>query len=347
MSRRVSEPAVSLWLDGATDATIADRDAMSGILSGSLTGVGPELSAEPRISVQALRALGDDEVRARRALALAATLRLAGRLAGRLRAAHEASGGCDGLVQVQVPAHVAKSPPDAIALGLRIRQATGAANVAVGLPFDAAALTAAEELVARGVSVAIGPIFTAEEYATAARRYLEGLERRHDDGQSLANIAALTWTPIGVLDAYFGSSAHAGTMPGLAPGMGGALGQLVYSERFRSFSGRAWRRLQHAGAWPMRAGFCALDRPLLEDHLRRLALPGAVIAVDAETSARLDPSALGGVDPDETEARWTVREIERHGLELRAISRALRSRVASRWPFGWGLASSLVAGGAL
>jgi len=269
------------------DAAPADEAMLARIDAGVVTGIGPRAALAPRAAAD---------------------------LADRLASVHAVSGGCDGFVSVEASAAVA---------GL----AAGIPNVLVTLPFGAAGLDDAEMLVSRGVPVAIGPVLSVAEYALAAERYQAGLRRRLAAGAPVLGQAALTWTPVGAIDAYAGVRLAAAARRGdLTPLVGEALAQLIYMERFQAFAGLAWRRLRAAGAWPLRCAFCDLPA----ERVARLALPGAVLSLDAPTLRGFDAAALPVAEPDETEARWMLREAERHGLDLRAMRRALRRRPRPR-----------------
>jgi hypothetical protein len=269
------------------DGARADEAMLARIDAGVVSGIGPRAALAPQEAVD---------------------------LADRLASVHAASGGCDGFVAI--------APSAAVAV-----LAGGTPNLLVTLPFGAAGLHDAEELVSRGVPVAIGPVLSVAEYALAAERYQAGLRRRLAAGAPVARQAALTWTPVGAIDAYAGPRLAVAARRGeLTPMVGDALAQLIYVERFRAFSGLAWRRLRAAGAWPLRCAFCDLPA----ESLARLALPGAVLSLAAPTLLGLDTTALPAAEPDETEARWMLRAAERHGLDLGAMRRALRRRPRPR-----------------
>jgi hypothetical protein len=306
--------STSLWLDAATDAAATDAAILSWIDAGIVTGVGPRLQPARVPMPAALRAL-----------------------AARLVPAHRASGGCDGLVQCPLPPDVGDGRQDVAAVGRWVRQLTGSANVLIDLPFDAAGLAGAEALVVAGVSVAVGPVFSAEEYAVVAGRYQAALTQRLQTDESLADLVALTWTPVGAVNSYAGAAVAAnGERDDPIAEVGEAVAQLIYAERFKTFAGPDWRRLHRAGAWPLRGAFCDLTGRRQDEYLAKLTLPGAILSVEAQTLHELGPAAaFPPTEPDETEAQWVLREVQRRGLDLRSMSRALGRRFASRRRMVW------------
>jgi transaldolase len=216
----------------------------------------------------------------------------AARLARRLAAVHVASGGTDGLVQV--PA--GDGSPDA-------------ANLMPGLPFSAEGLAAVQALAFRGTAVALGPVFTPEEFRLAGDAYRRGLERRLAAGRAPGGPAVL-WLPIAAIDEYAAR---------FIDGVGAALAVLVYLESFRLRADAGWQPLRAAGASLPRPGFCRVPDP----RLQCLSLPGAILALPPRTLARLG-APLPSSEPDETEAEWTLRQACERGLDPVAMARALR-----------------------
>jgi hypothetical protein len=284
------DAGVAFWLDPGPLPAARDPLALGGIATTGIVGVGPS--------------------------ARTWSLRTVARIAERLRPLHAASGGRDGLVELPAPPHVAVAENRA--------QLTRAANLVVGLPFTRAGLHAAQELVFRGRSIAVGPVLSPSEHRRVAEAYRRGLERRLAAGRPLHGLASIAWVPVGPIDAY--AECVLGRRPGWPGSVGTALAELIYLDSFRLPPDRGWRRLWEAGAARPRPAFCRLERRDAAGRLERLVLPGATLALSGEglrAIAAAPPSAPA--EPDETEVRWTLAQAQRDGLRPAALRAALHA----------------------
>jgi hypothetical protein len=224
--------------------------------------------------------------------------RRAARWARWLRDAHERSQGADGLVQADA--------------------ALAARNSLIALELTPAGLLALERLVAAGRSAAIGPLLSVDDARAAAERHMRGLERRLAAGRPLAGIVSLAWCRVDVVDAR--ADAQLDAAPELRGWVGPALAQLTYAECYRLLAGPRWERLRAAGALRQRPALRAANPA----QLARLALPGAVVAVDGD-AMRVVGQIAPCPEPDETEAAWVLAEARRAGVELRPAPLPLRA----------------------
>ena len=344
--RSLIEAGVSVWLDPDAPVKGAGEDLVSWLAGKPVTGVGPSLPAarSPRADRQALAAFAD--ANPLRSVALAHSARLVERIAIQLSAVHSDSGGSDGLVQFPSPPDVWGDPRALVALAGDLSRLTSAANVVIGLPFNSAGLTAAQELVFRGVSIALGPVFSPTEYRRAGNAYRRGLERRVAAGESLAELVSVVWIPVRAIDDYVAELL--GPVGPLPYGqIGATIAERIYLESFQSLLDPRWRRLRAAGATRQRPAFCDLPAGKA-DELRRLILPGSILALSRRVVGALRASpSLPLAEPDETEVDWTLREARREGLRLVAMSAALRARFEVRgWPAWWLRTAGVDGGGA-
>lgn len=333
--RSLSRADVSVWLDPAPVEARAGEDLLSCLAASRATGVGPSLPAGPPDLADRHAASTFPDENPLRSAALARSARLANRMATHLAPVHAATGGGDGLVQFPAPPDLWDDAQALVALAAQLEAAAAAENLLMGLPYTSAGLVAAAELLFRGVSIAVGPVFSPMEYRRAEQAYQRALERRLDAGRSIAGLVSIVWIPVGVIDAY------AAELLGRRPvefrgGVGATVAELIYLESFSMLSHARWRRLRGAGAAHPRPAFCHLRANGDDDDFKRLVLPGSVLALSAEDIAAVSASArLEPAEPDETEARWAFAEAGRSGLRLGAMSQALRARYEVRSWLSW------------
>ncbi len=94
-----------------------------------------------------------------------------------LRPVHEATGGEDGYVSLEVSPHLAHDTAGTIAEARRLRAAVARDNLMIKVPATAEGIPAIEQLIAEGVNVNITLMFSMAHYEAVARAYIKGLER--------------------------------------------------------------------------------------------------------------------------------------------------------------------------
>lgn len=113
---------------------------------------------------------------------------------------YERTGRSDGFVSVALSPKLAHDGSGTVVEALRLLDVVDRPNVMVRVPVTASGVWAIEELIAAGVSVDAGPVFSAERYAAVAHAYLTGLERRVREDRPLAGVASIVSFLAGRLD---------------------------------------------------------------------------------------------------------------------------------------------------
>jgi len=315
---------VAVWIDEA-DAGLVDHAAVrAAIATGAISGIGPSLDPGARRAVAdepEMAVIAGGHRRLSEAHWVAHASRAAHRFARLLTPSHASSGGAEGLVQFPLPPSATASAAGLIAVGVRVRDLTAAANVAIGLPYTTPGLLGLRGLVARGISVGIGPIFAPAEFRRAAELYRQGLELRLGAGEDITGVACVTWTPVGAIDEHANHYVPAERRE-LRDALGPAVAQLIYAEVFVTYFAPAWKRIRDAGAQPVRSGFCALDEA--GAVAGPLALPGSVLAAGAARALTLARDLTAPAEADETEAHWVLDQIHQLGMSFRAAREELR-----------------------
>jgi hypothetical protein len=209
------------------------------------------------------------------------------------------------------------------------RQAVSRATdgrVAIGLPCSPRGLAGAEELLWRGISVGVGPVSTTATWRAVAQRFIRALERRQAVGLPVDDIACVAWVPVGLIDDHSDPFLARGSSLRGAAGI--AVAQLLYLLAFQTLADQRWAELRAHGAQPPRLGWNRLTAERRADYVARLTLPGSVIALRHPWASEIEDHELYVTEADETEARWTSRELIRGGVPLDRILGRLEAKAA-------------------
>ena len=98
---------------------------------------------------------------------------------------HDATGGLDGWVSLEVSPVLADDAVNTIKAAVTLHKQAERENLFIKIPGTPAGLVAIEETIASGVPVNVTLLFSAEQYLAAADAYTKGLERRLAAGQDL------------------------------------------------------------------------------------------------------------------------------------------------------------------
>ncbi|HEY2186989.1 MAG TPA: transaldolase family protein, partial [Caldimonas sp.] len=193
----------SLWLDNITrdlldDGTLAryiEELSVTGLTSNPTIfehaiGHGNAYDAQIGELVQAGRS-GEDLffALARQDLARAADL---------LRPAHDASGGVDGWVSLEVSPLLVDDAVRTTESVARLHAAAARPNVFIKIPGTPAGVRAIEDSVFAGIPINVTLLFSREQYLAAAEAYLRAIERRLEAGRdpkvrSVASLFVSRW----------------------------------------------------------------------------------------------------------------------------------------------------------
>lgn len=102
-----------------------------------------------------------------------------------LRPTHDATGGADGFVSLEVSPDIAGDTTATVAHVAELARRVGRPNVMIKIPATVEGLPAIEDSVAAGLNINITLIFSLERYDAVAEAYLRGLERRVEAGEPI------------------------------------------------------------------------------------------------------------------------------------------------------------------
>ena len=249
-TRQLHDLGQSLWLDNITRGLLTSGTLAGYIRDFSVTG----LTSNPTIFDRAIKG-GDfyDEAirnnaaagRSGEALFLELALEDLTQAADLFRPVHDATGGIDGWVSLEVSPLLADDTAATIKAAAQLHARAQRTNLFIKIPGTRAGLPAIEESIFAGVPVNVTLLFSREHYIAAAEAYMRGMERRIAAGLdpkvgSVARVFVSRWD-VAVKDKVEAA---------LRNRLGIAIAQRTYQAYVELLASQRWQKLAAAGAWP-------------------------------------------------------------------------------------------------
>tara|TARA_Y100000310_G_scaffold268204_2_gene280700 strand:+ start:1423 stop:2514 length:1092 start_codon:yes stop_codon:yes gene_type:complete len=246
-----------------------------------------------------------------------------------LRPVHEATGGLDGFVSVEVDPSLAADTAGTEDAARHLRSVIDRPNLFVKIPATAEGIPAIRTMVSEGCSVNVTLIFSLDRYQEVMEAYIGGLEDHEGDLSGISSVASFfisrTDTEIDRRLEAIGTP-EALDLRGLAAV---AQGQVAYDLFRRAFSGHRWEALAARGARVQRPLWASTStkNPSYPDTLYVDALigPDTVNTLPETTLEAFDDhgTLARTVDADPEGARSTLAAVEAVGVDLDDVSRVL------------------------
>jgi len=246
-----------------------------------------------------------------------------------LRPVHEATGGLDGFVSVEVDPSLAADTAGTEDAARHLRNMIGRPNLFVKIPATAEGIPAIRTMVSEGCSVNVTLIFSLDRYQEVMEAYIGGLEDHEGDLSGISSVASFfisrTDTEIDRRLEAIGTPEALG-LRGLAAV---AQGQVAYDLFRRAFSGHRWEALAARGARVQRPLWASTStkNPSYPDTLYVDALigPDTVNTLPETTLEAFDDhgTLARTVDADPEGARSTLAAVQAVGVDLDDVSRVL------------------------
>ncbi|MDP6492670.1 MAG: transaldolase [Acidimicrobiales bacterium] len=246
-----------------------------------------------------------------------------------LRPVHEATGGLDGFVSVEVDPSLAADTAGTEDAARHLRSVIDRPNLFVKIPATAEGIPAIRTMVSEGCSVNVTLIFSLDRYQEVMEAYVGGLEDREGDLSGISSVASFfisrTDTEIDRRLEAIGTP-EALDLRGLAAV---AQGQVAYDLFRRAFSGHRWEALAARGARVQRPLWASTStkNPSYPDTLYVDALigPDTVNTLPETTLEAFDDhgTLARTVDADPEGARSTLAAVQAVGVDLDDVSRVL------------------------
>jgi transaldolase len=333
------ERGQSLWLDNITRGMLDGGQVQRYIDRYSVTG----LTSNPSIFDHAI-ASGDydDAIRAKAAAGMSGeelffelAIEDLQRAADLFLPIHERTDGVDGWVSLEVSPLLAYDTARTITAAKDLHRRAARRNLLIKIPGTTEGLPAITECIASGVPVNVTLLFSADHYRAAADAYLDGIERRLEQGLnprvgSVASVFMSRW-----------DVAVADQVPtDLADQLGLAVGQDTYRAFREVCDSDRTRRIENAGGRVQRLLFASTKTkdPAASDtlYVHGLAAPFTVNTMPDVTLENFhdhgvvgDPMAADGGDCDATLGRFRAAGIDIAGLAATLQREGAQSFVAA------------------
>lgn len=306
---QLTAAGVSIWLDDLDRTRIRSGGLARLVAERALTGV----TTNPTIFAAALRhgeayadqlddlAVREVEVGEALRTIMATDVRAACDV---LRGVHEATGGRDGRVSLEVDPRIAHDTARTVAEARALWWLVDRPNLLIKIPATLEGLPAITQALAEGISVNVTLIFSLERYDAVMDAYLTGLERRHAAGGSLAGLASVASFFVSRVDTEVDArldklgTPEAAALRGEAAIANARLAYQHYEEVFNDSQPR-WAALRALGAAPQRPLWAStgVKDPAYPDtrYVVELVAPGTVNTMpEATLEALVDHGAVRG-----------------------------------------------------
>jgi transaldolase len=224
---------------------------------------------------------------------------------------HDASGGEDGYVSVEVDPGLARDTAGTIAAARALDEAISAPNLYVKIPGTAEGIPAIRQMISEGRSINVTLLFSLDRYAEVIEAYLAGLEAAEGDLSGISSVASFFISRVDTeIDRRLGAigTPEALALQGKAAVAQGVLANQLARERF---AGPRWDALVARGA--------RMQRPLWASTSTKNPAYPDTLYIDA----------LIGPDTVNTIPDQTLEAFVDHGTVARTIDADVDSAVAT------------------
>ena len=331
----------SLWIDNISRETLRDGSLAALISDYSVTG----LTSNPTIFEKAMGEgdAYDDAIaqmardgRSTEDLFFALAVDDLQHAADMFLPAHEASGGVDGWVSLEVSPLLVNDTRGTIQAAASLHTQAARKNLFIKIPGTPEGIPAIEEAIFQGIPINVTLLFSREQYLAAAEAYMKGIERRLNDGKSplVESVASL-----------FVSRWDTGAKDTVSDQLQNKLGIAIAMRTYKAYrdllASERWKRLAAAGAHPQRllwASTGTKDPKAPETlYVEALAAPDTVNTMPEKTlEAFARDGHVGDPMPvDGGYAEQTLDEIRREGVDIDALAAKLQKEGGDSFAKSW------------
>ncbi|WP_326725798.1 transaldolase [Streptomyces sp. NBC_00243] len=348
--RRLSDAGTAVWLDDLSRDRLDSGELERQVREGLIVGV----TTNPTIFHQAITESSayDGQLAGltRLGIAPADALRLltctdVRRAADILRPVHDATGGVDGMVSIEVSPGLAHDTAGTLAEARLLHWLVDRPNVLIKIPATDAGLPAVADCLAEGISVNVTLIFGLARYRQVMEAHLHGLERAVRAGRDVSRIASVASFFVSRVDAAVDTGLDKRDTPQARALRGQAAianARLAYELHEQVRSGQRWQALAALGARPQRPLWAStgVKDPSYDDtrYVVELAAPDTVNTMPAATlSAVIDHAKVRGdtVRGQYEQSRRALEELGAAGIALDTITEELETDGVARFQDSW------------
>ena len=340
-TQRLHDLGQRLWLDNITRGLLTSGTLARYIEEFSVTG----LTSNPTIFDKAIKDAGLYDAAIRRktaegksgeALFLELALEDLTQAADLFRPVHDATGGLDGWVSLELSPLLAHDTAGSVKAAVQLHRQAKRPNLFIKIPGTPQGVPAIEESIFAGVPINVTLLFSREQYLAAAEAYLRGIERRIAAGldpkvRSVASIFVSRWD-VAVKDRV---------PQALRNRLGIAIAARAYKAYRELLASPRWRKLAAAGAWEQRLLWASTGTkdPHAQDtmYIEALAAPDTINTIPDKTLlAFADHGKLKGVMPrDGGDAEEVLAQFARLGIDDAALAAELQREGAEAFDKSW------------
>ena len=346
-TRQLHDLGQSLWIDNISRETLRDGSLARLIADYSVTG----LTSNPSIFEKAMGE-GDayDDAIAQLArdgrstddLFFALAVDDLQHAADLFAPIHEATGGVDGWVSLEVSPLLVSDTRGTIQAAASLHAQAARKNLFIKIPGTPEGIPAIEEAIYQGIPINVTLLFSREQYLAAAEAYMKGVERRLNDGkspvvESVASVFVSRWDT-GVKETVSDQFQNR---------LGIAIAMRTYKAYRDLLASERWKRLEAAGAHPQRLLWASTGtkdpKAPATLYVQALAAPDTVDTMPEKTlKAFADRGQLGEPMPvDGGYAEQTIDEIRREGVNIEGLADKLQKDGGDAFKKSW---DSLIGG---
>ncbi|MEW2568541.1 transaldolase [Streptomyces sp. NPDC047070] len=348
--RALSGEGVSIWLDDLSRKRITSGNLAELVETRHVVGVTTNPSIfqaaigsgegyeEQLADLAARRVTVDEAVR----MMTTADVRAAADI---LRPVHDATGGRDGRVSIEVDPRLAHDASATVAEAKQLFWLVDRPNVMIKIPATEAGLPAITEVIGLGISVNVTLIFSLERYREVMDAYLAGLEKAQAKGLDLATIHSVASFFVSRVDSEIDKRlTQVGTDEALALKGKAALAnaRLAYEAYEQVFDGERWNALGGARANKQRPLWAStgVKDPSYKDtlYVDELVAPGTVNTMPEGTlNATADHGEIRGdtVSGGYAQARADLDAVEKQGISYDEVVGQLETEGVAKFAVAW------------
>ncbi|MCZ8548261.1 transaldolase [Mesorhizobium qingshengii] len=338
---RLHELGQSLWLDNITRDLLSSGALKRYCTDFSVTG----LTSNPTIFDKAIKnSTAYDEALHRKdkegqngeQVFFELALEDLTQAAALFRPVHEATGGIDGWVSLEVSPLLANDAGATVEAAKRLHAQAQCSNLFIKIPGTSAGVEAIEESIFAGVPVNVTLLFSCEQYIAAADAYCRGIQRRIDAGldPKIASVASI-----------FVSRLDKAVMDKVSPTLRNRLGIAISGQVYKAYRERlastGWRKLADAGALSQRllwASTGTKDPQLPQSYyIEALAAPDTINTIPEKTllAYSKDGAVNGVMREDGGNSETMLADFAKAGVDIQALAAQLQLEGAQSFTKSW------------
>ena len=262
---------------------------------------------------------------------------------GLLRPVHDASGGTDGFVSLEVAPNLAGLTDETIEAARNLHERIALPNLMVKIPATAEGVPAIQRMISEGRNINVTLIFSLSRYREVVEAYVSGLEDLAAAGGDLGSVHSVASFFVSRVDTEVDRRLEkAGADPALSGRAAVAQAKLAYELFQQSFSGPRWQALADQGAHPQRPLWASTStkNPAYADllYVDNLIGPHTVNTMpDATVEAFLDHGRVARtVDTGLDDAHRLIEEdLPDAGIDIADVARVLEQEGVASFTKSW------------